>query len=636
MTRRHRAASLSVLTAAALLLAVMLWAANASAQSLLDDGGASWRLEQPAPPPAPPGVPEAPAPIGLGRIGDIEFAPGMTNRGALITAGNLPTVPAGVWEFNGVTWHELSNKCGASDGRVIWAGPEEFWTISDGRPGGAVGPHGEPPPTRDNTLCRFSNPGHDGEALRIMESFAFPAFEADSYQEMNAGACLGPNDCWFVGNALPAESVASGSFQLHWNGATLTEEPYLGERDAIESAQAFEGRLYESVRIGQHDRETEPPALHVSRPDGSSPPFEPVSFEELPLYGSEEFPAALDFLHLSTGVVSPGEEILWAGAGPQADPESPEPGQVTVARDIGGAWRQVVGPERTEISGTEPFPGETVTSIAGEPGTEKAWMGLDSPQDYSAATSEIPGEEPSTTAYARVARVTAGGAISAEDEQLLPDEAGVGGKGAAFTMTCPAIHDCWLATTQGWLLHLSTEQEQNEMQDGAAQDHDPAFETLITERPPDQGLPLPPPVTLPTDDSGLLGELTATTTTPHVETTQHQESRVTLPLLSGLTTTRHGDLVELRFHLVVRARLKLLAMRGKRVVASTPARTFGAGRHSLRLRLDPRHWPTKLELQSHALAPLPTVSLNKSNETTVSTSLRFPSLRSLPLTGLLP
>ena len=159
---------------------------------LEDDGGASWRLEQPRRRPPPPGVAEAPVPIGLGRIGDIEFAPGMTNRGALITSGNPPTIPPGVWEYNGVAWHELSTVCGASDGRIVWAGPEEFWTISDGRPGQAANANGAVPPLRDNTLCRFSNPGHSGEPLRVMESFAFPAFEADSYQAMNAGACLEP------------------------------------------------------------------------------------------------------------------------------------------------------------------------------------------------------------------------------------------------------------------------------------------------------------------------------------------------------------------------------------------------------------------------------------------------------------
>ena len=45
-----------------------------------------------------------------------------------------------------------------------------------------------------------------------MESFAFPAFEADSYQAMNAGVCLSPTDCWFAGEPLPAQSSKLGRF----------------------------------------------------------------------------------------------------------------------------------------------------------------------------------------------------------------------------------------------------------------------------------------------------------------------------------------------------------------------------------------------------------------------------------------
>ena len=36
---------------------------------------------------------------------------------------------------------------------------------------------------------------------------------------------------------------------------------------------------------------------------------------ELPLYGFEEFPSALDFLHLSAG-----EEVLWGAAGRRPRP----------------------------------------------------------------------------------------------------------------------------------------------------------------------------------------------------------------------------------------------------------------------------------------------------------------------------
>ena len=450
--RRSRA--LGVLLAFTVLVVVFAaLCGSAGAQALEDDSGASWRLEQPAPPKAPTGVAEAPAPIGLGHIGDIEFAPGMTNRGALITAGNPPTVPAGVWEYNGVTWHELSNVCGASDGRIVWVGPEEFWTISDARPGQASNSNHEIPPTRDNTLCRFSNPGHAGEPLRVMESFASPAFEANSYQAMNAGACLGATDCWFAGEPLPSASVEAGSFHLRWNGQSLEEQPYPGEGHGVHSMQSFEGRIYEGVRIGEHDRveSTEAPAaLHAINAEGANP-FEPIG--ELPLYGEGVFPTALDFLHLSTA-----GEILWAAAGPKAaTPAGSQPSQLTVLRDVGGGWLQLLGPERTPQASEQPFPGVTVSALAAEPGSESAWLGLDSPGDYAKASNESKGNEPSAQEYARVARVSAAGAIPAEDTESLPSEAGVGPKGAAYAITCPAAHDCWLATTYGWIFHLATE-----------------------------------------------------------------------------------------------------------------------------------------------------------------------------------
>ncbi len=51
-----------------------------------------------------------------------------------------------------------------------------------------------------------------------------------------------------------------------------------------------------------------------------------------------------------------------------------------------------------------------------------------------------------------------------------------------------------------------------------------------------------------------------------------------------------------------------VAKRRRRVVARTPMSTLAAGERRLLLRLDPRRWPTKLDLETHALAPLPVAS----------------------------
>ena len=83
----------------------------------------------------------------------------------------------------------------------------------------------------------------------------------------------------------------------------------------------------------------------------------------------------------------------------------------------------------------------------------------------------------------------------------------------------------------------------------------------------------------------------------------------------------HGTTLELRFHLAVKARVRLLAKRKRKVVASTPTRTLAAGNRKLLLALDRRRWPTKLDLKTHALAPLPLVSTRSPGTNTVGTGV---------------
>jgi hypothetical protein len=95
-----------------------------------------------------------------------------------------------------------------------------------------------------------------------------------------------------------------------------------------------------------------------------------------------------------------------------------------------------------------------------------------------------------------------------------------------------------------------------------------------------------------------------------------------VPLLSHVhTRLLHGTTLELSFHLAARARVRLLAKRRSRVVASTSMRTFAAGNRKLLLLLNLRSWPTKLDLQTHALEALPTVSIRGAATTTVGTDL---------------
>jgi hypothetical protein len=665
MSSSLRAKTLA-LVALALLLVVGTLTARAHAEALSDDGGAEWRLEQPAAPEPPAGVEAAKTPVGLGRIGDIEFwAP---NRGVLITAGNGSTVTPGVWGYNGEGWHEISTVCGASDrgaqnsyhvgdGRIAWAGPNEFWTISDGRPGQAAEALGHVPELEDNTLCRFAvNPNGN---LEVLDSYASLAFQSTSYQAMDAAACIhtvlpdgsdeappGPSNCWFAGEELPKPEV--GAFQLHWNGAALTAEPYLPEGHAVSDMSAFEGALYESVRLKAGDQTVqkqggpgEEPALHRINPEGVSPTLEALL--GIPLLGPGEYPRTLDSLRLSANA-----DALWAAAGPARErPEKSAEAGVTVLRysklqysaqshaygeEVAPSWRQVIGPN-THPAGRELFQEDVVNSIAGEPTTHNAWLALDSTEEAA--------DGPSPLAHATLARVSGEGTVS--DRIQLPAEGEpYGPRGAAERIVCPAVHDCWMTTTQGWLFHLSTEEERTHPQ----RDSDSAFsgESLITVRPADEGVPQETSDTIPLDDSGLEEAPPAQTGAKLKPAVADPFATVTLPLLSDVhTRLLHRTTLQLSFRLSVKAKVRLLAKRRGRVVAATSVRVLKAGSRSLLLTLNVHRWPTKLDLQTHALAPLKTVSTREAGaETdTVTGSLAFPGTRSLlgsdPLaSGLLP
>jgi hypothetical protein len=629
---------ISALLAAALALGLAL-----AGGSLVTTAGAApleWRLEQPEPPPPPPGVQGSEVcqngeptnchrtPVGLGRVGDIEFL--KPNLGLLITAGNGTTVLPGVWIYNGAGWHELANVCGATDGRIAWAGPREFWTVSDGRPGQAANGEGDLPPLEDDTLCRFAyNEG--SKKLEVAGSYAAPAFQASSYQPMHAAACISSDDCWFAGAPLPEPEP--GAFHLHWNGSALEAEPNTGVQ-TVQDMRIFEGRLYESIQLPLEEPtrfgETETEILHPSVLQEISTEEKPAHVFEiarpksaggqfLPQYashfGHQSFPPALGFLHLSAD-----EDSLWAAAGPlETPPSGSEAAELTVLRDAGGVWTQVLGPAETgeqepsESVKVDPsnLENEDVSGLAAEPGSASAWLALDTETDL---------RSPNATALAKLVSVTAEGTLS---EQQVPSEKqraeGIGAKGAAYRIVCPAHNDCWMVTTQGWLFHLSEEASPSQ-----PVETDPAFNgELITFRPHDQGLPQElsdaliseaPQEETPPPSAALTKDLA-----PNVFAT------VTVPLLSDVHTRLvHGSTLELSFHLAVKARVRLLAKRHTSIVASTPMRTLKAGKHSLQLRLNPRRWPTKLALQTHALAPLPTASSLSSGVETISTSLAFP------------
>ena len=623
----------------ALLAGVCALAPAAPAQAAEGGEAPTWRLEQPVPPELPTGQ-KSNIPTGLGRIGDIEFwAP---NRGVLITDGNS-TIKPGVWYYNGTGWREIASVCGATDGRIAWAGPEEFWTVSDGRKGQSTSEG--TPPLADNTLCHFA-PATEGEQrpLEVVGSYASLAFLPSSYQAMDGAGCLSSEDCWFAGGPLPDEQV--GSFHLHWNGHQMEAEPG-PQGHAVSSISRFGPVLYEGVRIesGDLDSEEEPPTepslIHAIEPTGVQPRFVSLfptdlslANKRLPIYSTGESPEAL------TGpLLASDEGALWAALNPIQEVSKSTPGEITILRENQQEeWSQLLGPETDPVEGNpfnnpaNPNRAPLVQRVAPEPpsateageGREQALLALASRFEQQSERSAV----------ASVATIGSGGAVSSVS--TLPEGAQLkelGPLGYASDVVCPAAEDCWLATSQGYLFHLATDADRVLPEDDA-----PALalaaQEPIASRPKDEGVPQTIPDALPEDDSGLPTERPPQVTETK-EVAEKEEGFQYLPLLSGIKTKiLKGSVLELSFRLSVKGRVQLIAKRKKRVVAETKPQVFGAGHRKLLLQLDRKRWPTELKLNQKALAPLKKVPLTSSNVETVSTGLRvLPQLPSFAGSG---
>jgi hypothetical protein len=147
-----------------------------------------------------------------------------------------------------------------------------------------------------------------------------------------------------------------------------------------------------------------------------------------------------------------------------------------------------------------------------------------------------------------------------------------------------------MATEGGWLFHLGSDPARNE---------DPILHALVTYRPPDASLPSVPPTSLPEDDSGALSGRPSGEEAAEILAEPLPKRRP--PIFSGLQQKVIGHVLELSFVLRVKAHVQLLAKRKAQVVARTKRYTMAKGKRSLRLRLDPKRWPTKLDLQVHPI-----------------------------------
>ena len=298
---------------------------------------------------------------------------------------------------------------------------------------------------------------------------------------------------------------------------------------------------------------------------------------------------------------------------------------MTVVRRVDAVWEQVCRSATSPSARTVPkrapkhsqegrrrrgSEAPPVSAIAAEPGSGDAWIALGAasgPRTASALTS------------ARARHIAADGRRARRADapsQRREQAAGVGPEGLAIRIVCPAGSRRLLARHQRGLAFpprpeggrasagRESDEERNERLLRRSDHQRPAA------RP---GLPQEVAAALPRRTPRAKSKKPPTMAARSPKRKSRRSNPVSrLPLLTDLHSRLvHGRTLELRFHLAVKARVRLLAERHKKLVASTPMRTLAAGNRKLLLQLNRHEWPTKLSLQTHPLAPLPTTTVKE-------------------------
>jgi hypothetical protein len=534
--------------ATAALVALLALCAGSTTTAGADAAAPIWRLEQPPPPAG------APFNVPLGAPGDLRFwAP---NRGLMTVEGNS-TIPRGLYSWNGQSWHQLATVCGgpAETARIAWAGPDEFWVVS------------EPSLPRAGSglaLCRFK----DG---KVVSSWSTRIDAADPFRQMLSAACNGPDDCWFGGvGSQDALGTRVGAFHLHWNGSDL-QSVYGPQGRGVSDMQFHQGVLFESTYVGRGpenrteavelaEPEPVPKLIHaVSGHAFVSAPFVPEVLPGVPANGTELL-----------GLDSDGTDLWAVGGGASSGPAAPAEKSVErpplAARLVGGAFQEL------ELTGSGFGPTDRLGDVAAMPGSEDAMATVvpfaDRHSANSKATVALIEPDGSTT----TARLPASGA----------------GRGGAARIACPAADDCWMVTWGGWVFHYS---------DGTSLplDTDPYFQGTIDFRPNEAAEQFVPDA-LPEDDSQLFAPAPL-----EQEKEKERKTKHLPPLLKKVRSQLQGLALTVSFTVTRRAKVQLLAKRGGTTVARTARRTFGRGRHELVLHLSRERYPTKLAFKTKEL-----------------------------------
>lgn len=542
----------------------LLTAVAASAALLATADGANAAGWQNVPLPAPPGGHFS---VPAGYVGDLSFwAP---NRGLMTVAGNA-SVPAGLYSWDGESWHQLSTVCGGGpNARIAWAGPTEFWTITTPSVGFKTVGAG---------LCHFK----DGAVVGSYSYFNVPEFGP----VVNAATCRAADDCLFGGvGAQSVDGSRIGAFHLRWNGTDLTPV-WNGQGRGVSDLVVRRGTILESTYVGTQAggqgtipflRQPEPvPALlhRVAGTAFSNDPFVPRALPGVPAAGTEL--RAMDTDGTTAWAVGGG-----AGSGPATADGNVQRPPIALRLDD-DQWQEL------ELSGASLPSDHWFGAVAAVPGTRTAWTTLTDAE--TAGTAGIPGQY----GQPRVAAVGADGRVESE---TLDANDGPAAKGSTTAIACPAADDCWVATAKGFLYRRTTAGPY-------ARDTDPAFQGTIAIRPNEaasQVIPddppaddsrlLAPPVELP-DPSQNDGPGTCTDLPPLVSRVKATGAK---PTRRQARQTNPKLALTIRFRLARPAKVGLRARRGGRTVATVKPRKMKPGSRSVQISVRRKQWPKAMK-----------------------------------------
>ncbi|MBJ7519056.1 MAG: hypothetical protein JHC84_05105 [Solirubrobacteraceae bacterium] len=533
-----------------------------------------WRLEQPPPPPGAPGQ----GPVG--QPADLQFlAP---NFGLMLVdnegLGGRNLFASGLLVFDGTGWRQLATVCGgpARSSRIALVSETEWWTTSR-----AVNElDGRVPTDGAATLCHF----RDGV---VASSYATALTNTlNPYPDMNAAACLGPADCWFGGPVVSTPNL--GTFLLHWNGSALTPRLHPRAR-AVADMEPLGGSVVAPGSVGSGFDGTSF-ALDGTelRVQGEVDPFEPNGPQLLRrLQGGAV--SVLDWPRIDEveqlvdiRVADSAGGVLWlAGRDSQSYVAESEDGPFPQRRAPYLARMRDGDAEPTELTPGEDGLqlGDVVSDLAVLPGGEGAWAAIQT--------------EPADRSRAIVARLGADGEVLERRELRRPDLE----VGQASRIACPAVDQCWMVTTEGWVYRLS--------EPGLVlpQNTSPAIQRLITVRPRDERTPTLPPDTLVRDETPPFVAPPAEPAAPPVEAVAPKPLPSLLRVIGKpkIVKTKRGRRIHLRIQVRRRARVQLVGRRGGRTVARTATKTYRPGRYTLRMKASVRRWPTALRFVTRDL-----------------------------------